>query len=193
MGVDDKNDDDEIIEIINETNMGNVENLNDDEFIIENNNETDMGNNKQSYNDEDIVRVVNKTKMGDDDDIIATINKTDMGDMTSVDTVKDYNVTKYEINEENDKGMENGENNELMEGVEYDMDEDGAKQVSLWLDSIGYSKYYDNFVQDGFDSMASIKHIKNENDLKDIGIVLKAHRLIIMDRVNELKNETALI
>eukprot|EP01084_Bolivina_argentea_P012928 24221_1 len=169
MGVDDKNDDDEIIEMINET---------------------DMGNNKQSHNDNDIVNVVNKTNIGnlnDDGDIVAVINKTDMGDMISVDTVKDENVTAGGY------GMENGENNELMEGVGYDMNEDGAKQVSLWLDSIGYSKYYDNFVQDGFDSMASIKHIKNENDLKDIGIVLKAHRLIIMDRVNELKNETALI
>eukprot|EP01083_Nonionella_stella_P131242 398591_1 len=101
--------------------MGNAENLNDDEFIVENN-ETDMGNNKQSHNDNDIVNVVNKTIIGnlnDDGDIVAVINKTDIGDMISVDTVKDENVTA------GGHGMENGENNELMEGVGYDMNEDG--------------------------------------------------------------------
>eukprot|EP01084_Bolivina_argentea_P265700 450469_1 len=120
---------------------------------------------KHPHNDEDIIVAVNKTNIGDyenvnDDDIVAVVNKTDIGDMEIVDTVKDYNVT----------AGDNGEQNEVMEGVEYDMNEDRAKQVSVWLDSIGFSKYYDNFVQNGFDSMEFIKQINYENDLNDIGI-----------------------
>eukprot|EP01084_Bolivina_argentea_P049736 91472_1 len=63
------------------------------------------------------------------------------------------------------------------------LDEDGAKEIRLWLDSIGFSMYYDILVQNGFDSMESIQEITDKNDLNDIGITLKVHQTRIIKQI----------
>eukprot|EP01083_Nonionella_stella_P285415 971488_1 len=83
---------------------------------------------------------------------------------------------------------ENTDENVLkLEGIEYDVNEDEAKNVQRWLTSIGCSKYYNDFIQNGFDSVDMIKEINSVNDLNDIGVRLKAHQLKLLNHINKLK------
>eukprot|EP01083_Nonionella_stella_P103128 294323_1 len=97
--------------------------------------------------------------------------------------------------EENDAMNEDGLK---LEGVEYDVNEVEAKKVRLWLDSIGCSKYYNVFIQNGFDSLDIIKEINDVqggswsplvNELNDIGIRLKAHQLKLFNNIKKLKKK----
>eukprot|EP01084_Bolivina_argentea_P311097 538459_1 len=96
----------------------------------------------EQRNDDEVVQIiyqttiVNSEKFNNYEDVVEMANQID-------ETVKDYNITDLH---------EHGEKNALVEGVKYDMNEDGGKQVRTWLQSIGFSKYYDNFVQNAFDS-----------------------------------------
>ena len=69
-----------------------------------------------------------------------------------------------------------------------DDDEEEAEKVKFWLSStVGLPRYYPDFVENGFNSLDMIKEINNENDLMEIGITMKAHKLKIMNKINQLK------
>eukprot|EP01083_Nonionella_stella_P095636 268525_1 len=74
-----------------------------------------------------------------------------------------------------------------VEGIEYDVNEIGANEVKSWLDLIGQSKYFETFIQNGFDSMDLIKQINGTDDLVGIGISLRAHQLKIINEIGALK------
>eukprot|EP01084_Bolivina_argentea_P049734 91470_1 len=191
--------DDDIVVQVNQTDIG--DNERSDEDLIATVNATDIGG-----ADSDIIGAVNNTYGGigpkinkinsisndddlddvknnnEEDDLINAVNQT-AGAIENDDFVVDGDSENEEMigpgSHKNTMGMEVNAIGES-EGVNYNMDEDGAKEVRVWLDSIGFSMYYDILVQNGFDSMESIQEITDKNDLQDIGVTLKGHQLKLL-------------
>eukprot|EP01083_Nonionella_stella_P025090 69113_1 len=69
----------------------------------------------------------------------------------------------------------------------YVINADTAMDLKEWLTSIGCVIYYDSFVNNGFDSLELIKEINSVNDLRSIGISMKAQQLKIMNHIKQLK------
>merc|ERR1712048_752002 len=62
--------------------------------------------------------------------------------------------------------------------------------VSAWFNKIGFSKYSDTFIANGFDSMDIIKALKEPKDLEDIGIdssdcIIIMHFVKMMNEQNQ--------
>ena len=65
--------------------------------------------------------------------------------------------------------------------------------LEQWLvNNVRLPQYYDNFVKNGYVSMDFITVIKNQEDLEEIGIVLKAHQLKILTEIERVKRKTVL-
>eukprot|EP01083_Nonionella_stella_P146385 460295_1 len=145
-----------------------------------------------------VIAKVEKAKVNEDimdseeDDVAGVVS--DSVDCESIKKEDEFIVrSDTEMVQTEDKRT-HGEENEStdenvlkLEGIEYDVNEDEAKNVQRWLTSIGCSKYYNDFIQNGFDSVDMIKEINSVNDLNDIGVRLKAHQLKLLNHINKLK------
>eukprot|EP01083_Nonionella_stella_P103702 296410_1 len=61
------------------------------------------------------------------------------------------------------------------------------EQLEQWLtNSVKLAKYYELFVQNGYDSLAIIKEIADVDELAEIGIELKGHKIKIMKEIERL-------
>ena len=59
-----------------------------------------------------------------------------------------------------------------------------------WLSSVvKLPDYFDIFVSNGFDDLSIIQEIQNENDLIELGIEKKGHRLKLMREIQKLRIE----
>eukprot|EP01083_Nonionella_stella_P103129 294324_1 len=102
-------------------------------------------------------RVVSMDSVSSVDSVEANIKKEDtiiVGSDTEMVQAKGQTMAGEENDAMNEDGLK-------LEGVEYDVNEVEAKKVRLWLDSIGCSKYYNVFIQNGFDSLDIIKEIND--------------------------------
>merc|ERR1711902_99711 len=50
-----------------------------------------------------------------------------------------------------------------------------------------FMEYYDCFVNSGFDDLRTIRHINHEQELEDLGIEKKGHRLHILDKIENYR------
>jgi len=71
--------------------------------------------------------------------------------------------------------------------VKYEINQESAKRVKSWLESMTMSIYYDLFIQNGFDSILMIKQINNRQELMEIGVEMKAHQYTLMNGIAKLK------
>merc|ERR1712130_673074 len=55
--------------------------------------------------------------------------------------------------------------------------------------ALGVEEYYDNFDQNGYDSMEFIQEIENKEQLEDIGIVIAEHQDKLLKAISEYKAE----
>ncbi len=68
--------------------------------------------------------------------------------------------------------------------------EKDAQMVKEWLmNTVKLENYFELFMQNGFCSLEIIKEINDKNDLKYIGIDVKAHQIMIMNKINILKKQ----
>ena len=66
---------------------------------------------------------------------------------------------------------------------------DNIEDVKEWLSTqVRLPQYYNNFVNNGFESLEWIAKIKSKQDLIDIGIKLKGHQMVIMEEINKMKS-----
>ena len=63
-------------------------------------------------------------------------------------------------------------------------DHDG---IRLWLESIAFSKYFNNFVLSGYESIDFIKEIQNESELQEIDISSKTDCNQILCEIEKLR------
>ena len=71
-----------------------------------------------------------------------------------------------------------------------DTNEDLEKQnneIRLWLESISYPEYFNNFVLSGYDSIEFIKAIRNESELIEIGVSSKTECNKILCEIEKLR------
>ena len=60
-------------------------------------------------------------------------------------------------------------------------------EIRLWLQNIGFPHYFQNFFENGYESIGFIKEISNELELEEIGIA-ESHRIPILHAIEKLKN-----
>ena len=71
-----------------------------------------------------------------------------------------------------------------------DNDNEDIIKVQRWLtENVRFPQYFDNFVQNGYESLDLIKEIPDKNELKQIGIDLAGHRTKVMAEIRKLKND----
>ena len=64
------------------------------------------------------------------------------------------------------------------------------EEVKLWLSSkVCLPNYYSLFLNNGFDSLQMIKEINDKNDLKYIGVTIRAHQIKLINQINILKKQ----
>ncbi len=80
--------------------------------------------------------------------------------------------------EENENENERG-NKDAAEGK-------ADEEIRDWLAGFGLDEYTNNFIKNGFDSLKFVKAIKGMDNLKQIGIKLLGHRVLIMEEINRL-------
>merc|ERR1712187_301113 len=74
----------------------------------------------------------------------------------------------------NSEGRENITKNDIID------DDKNMDRILLkkWLDNVvKLGEYYDNFIQNGYESVQFVKEIRNILELKEIGIELKEHQM----------------
>lgn len=71
--------------------------------------------------------------------------------------------------------------------IKYEINQESAKRVKSWLESMTMSIYYDLFIENGFDSILMIKQINNRQELMEIGVEMKAHQYTLMNGIAKLK------
>merc|ERR1712173_288556 len=70
------------------------------------------------------------------------------------------------------------------------MEKKNNDPVEIWLHlEVGLLLYYDNFCENGFETMDLIMDIDNKEELKEIGIFSEEHQNKIMREINKLKAE----
>eukprot|EP00483_Globobulimina_turgida_P012046 UN12068 len=158
----------------------------DDDDIVTAINRTDIGFVGTSDGDYDIVTAINRTNIGNSDEYAMKLMKINsISSDTDNPTTRDTNDGNTD--EVDKQAMDVNDVSAVHEGVNYNLDEDGAKEVNLWLKSMGFLMYYDTFIQNGFDSMESIQEITDKNVFNDIGITLIGHQLKLMKYIKKSK------
>eukprot|EP01083_Nonionella_stella_P158282 514981_1 len=67
------------------------------------------------------------------------------------------------------------------------------EELREWLDEkVKLAQYYDVLVDNGYETLDIVKEITDQNELKEIGIVLKGHLLKLMTEVNKLNPVVAI-
>eukprot|EP01083_Nonionella_stella_P158283 514982_1 len=67
------------------------------------------------------------------------------------------------------------------------------EELREWLEEkLKFGQYYDVFVDNGYESLDIVKEITDQNELKEIGIVLKGHLLKLMTEIKKLKPDVAM-
>lgn len=65
--------------------------------------------------------------------------------------------------------------------------EEQTKELKNWLiDTVGLPQYIDTFINNGFEDLSFFNHDLKEQDLKDVGIKLKGHRMKIISEIRKL-------
>ena len=63
---------------------------------------------------------------------------------------------------------------------------DEERDLFFWLkDVVGYDQYFDIFVENGFETLSSLKYLRME-ELKEIGISKIGHRLRLLDEIQQV-------
>ena len=60
-------------------------------------------------------------------------------------------------------------------------------EIRLWLESISFPEYFNNFVSNGYESFEFIKEIRNESELLEIGITNKSECNEILGEIEKLR------
>eukprot|EP01084_Bolivina_argentea_P091534 164774_1 len=90
---------------------------------------------------------------------------------------------------ENDEINKNEENKCITQGhLENDEQKhDDGLEIKRWLENVvGLSEYYNNFIENGYQSMQFVKAIENELELREIDILIKEHQTLIMKEIKRL-------
>ena len=61
-------------------------------------------------------------------------------------------------------------------------------EIHEWLEEIGMSKYYNNFVDNGYQSLDFVKQIHDITELQDIGINNENDQTCFMHKIKELRS-----
>ena len=70
----------------------------------------------------------------------------------------------------------------------YSPNMDEKAHVQRWLiETVRLPQYYENFIQNGFESLFIIKDINDRDILKEIGIILAGHQLKIITETAKLR------
>lgn len=78
----------------------------------------------------------------------------------------------------NENEQEDGDDNEMQR----------KEELKQWLiDSVQLPKYYSAFVANGYDSLKFIQDIQREEELEELGIVLRGHKRRIMREIEKLR------
>ena len=146
-----------------------MHNLDADEEIIgddERENVADYGTPREVMKDEIIIE-------DEEDELQTNIGITDDGAGGQTGTV---DVLDFKIRHRNDdKKYAKIMNAEMI-------------KVHNWLtESVMLPQYFDNFVENGYESLNLISYISDKSELKDIAIHLIGHRTKIMTEINKLK------
>ena len=65
--------------------------------------------------------------------------------------------------------------------------ERGTKELRIWLsDIVGLPQYFDVFINNGFEDLSFFNQDLKEEDLMDVGIKLKGHRMKILSEIRKL-------
>eukprot|EP01084_Bolivina_argentea_P134078 236577_1 len=59
--------------------------------------------------------------------------------------------------------------------------------LMIWLNTLGLSKYYNNFIINGYENLQYIKEIKETKELNDIKITIFVDQIKIMNAIKELQ------
>merc|ERR1712048_627831 len=72
---------------------------------------------------------------------------------------------------------------------DHGVDEQSNKEeLKQWLiDDVGLGMYYSAFLKNGFHSLRFIRDIQSEQELEEMGIVLKGHKRRIMTEIQKLR------
>jgi len=69
---------------------------------------------------------------------------------------------------------------------------EGRRELKRWLvEEVGLAMYYTTFVVNGYESLRFIQDIEIEEELEELGIVLKGHKRRIMTEIDRLKRRNA--
>ena len=65
---------------------------------------------------------------------------------------------------------------------------DGSEKVEAWLRNIaGLPEYSSHFIDHGYDELRIIQEINDEQDLRDIGIMVDEHRKILLFHIQQMQ------
>eukprot|EP01083_Nonionella_stella_P148717 471293_1 len=119
----------------------------------------------------------------------ATENQAEPGQFGSLQRTSTTDIDLHE----NDKGEEeilnkegDGEGMNVNKVNKQDGNGEGNDEVRQWLESVGFAQYYDHFVRNGMNDLKLIQSIAQKSDLEYLGITLKGHQIVIMNKINEL-------
>eukprot|EP01083_Nonionella_stella_P292174 993810_1 len=74
--------------------------------------------------------------------------------------------------------------------IEMSADHRNELQVKHWLENVVHLPiYYKHFVDSGYETLTDILSITNEAQVVEIGVKFKAHRVLIMDEIQQLRRE----
>jgi len=69
--------------------------------------------------------------------------------------------------------------------------EEGRKQLQQWLlNEVHLPRYTNTFILNGYESLKFIQDIEHEQELEELGIVLKGHKKRIMAEISKLKRRS---
>eukprot|EP01083_Nonionella_stella_P315175 1137618_1 len=70
------------------------------------------------------------------------------------------------------------------------METAGRRAIRHWLHNVvQLPEYYDCFINNGYETMVFVKDISNAAQLQEIGIASVEHQMIVLQEIEELKNE----
>eukprot|EP01084_Bolivina_argentea_P158627 276293_1 len=116
------------------------------------------------------VQMISTVQSGSDDNILHYDEQTQMAEINTV--TKAHQTTKGN-NIQTEKGNED------------------KTVIMFWLQNeVKLPEYYTEFVEHGYESLQFIKEIKDESELVDIGITKLEHRVLIINAIHTLSENT---
>ena len=158
---------------------------------------------KQIYNDMMMEQMMTGSSITKDTDLEftriaseSTMKKIEKNNDNHI-NVKDGPIAMHVIDPKNDpvvddevmtKGAEHRENDDVTSG--FAESHNHGNEIRIWLsDIVGFPQYVDNFISNGYDTMAVVEEINENNQLMEIGIRDTQHRVRILQEISQLSSD----